>query len=103
MLRSLAEQAQKLILLDTQNKVATMFMQSVGNDNRVQIVLLNSTYYEGQGVLWLLGYLKQLDGDKDCLDLLKPLLKIFLSRYFILLKSLFLDLQVDSLVYGLSL
>ena len=75
MLRSLAEQAQKLILLDTQNKVATMFMQSVGNDNRVQIVLLNSTYYEGQGVLWLLGYLKQLDGDKDCLDLLKPLLK----------------------------
>ena len=52
-----------------------MFMQSVGNDNRVQIVLLNSTYYEGQGVLWLLGYLKQLDGDKDCLDLLKPLLK----------------------------
>lgn len=51
---NLKNQAQNLVIYDTQSNSATMFMQTVGADNRVQTVPLNGTYYEGQGILLLL-------------------------------------------------
>lgn len=74
-LYNLKSQAQDLILYDDQKNLATMFIQVVGGDNRVQTVPLNATYYEGQGTLFLLAGELWPDESSPESDVLKALLQ----------------------------
>ncbi|WP_311157693.1 type 2 lanthipeptide synthetase LanM [Rothia dentocariosa] len=73
--QNLIPEIKNLIMIDDQNKLATMFMQSISNDDRVQTVPLNATYYEGQGIFWILHYAIQKSGKHQDRNMLAALLR----------------------------
>ena len=78
-LNNLAMQAHKLSVWDKDNDLASMYMQIVGTDHRVQTVPLNATYYEGQGILWLFHEASFLEEDIDYTALLTAMLRGFVD------------------------
>lgn len=74
-LHNLSTQARKLVLHDSHSGLASMYMQRVGTDNRVQTVPLNGDYYEGQGVFWLLEQADRRLKNSERSESLKALLR----------------------------
>lgn len=74
-LHNLSSQALKLVLHDSRSGLASMYMQRVGTDNRIQTVPLNGDYYEGQGVFWLLEQSDRPLKNSEISESLKALLR----------------------------
>ena len=80
-IQNLIPEIKNLIMMDNQNKLATMFMQSISNDDRVQTVPLNATYYEGQGIFWILHHAIQKSGKHQDRNMLAALLRGVFYRW----------------------
>ena len=74
-LYDLTLQAYKLVVWDKVNSSASMYMQIVGADHRIQTVPMNAIYYEGQGILWLFHEASSEKGDADYAALLTAMLR----------------------------
>lgn len=74
-LYGLCKQMQDLVIADESCNTATMFIQVPADDNRISVIPLDASYYEGQGILWLFHEVFCENGDPDYVVLITAMLR----------------------------
>ena len=74
-LYNLCKQVQNLVITDESCNTATIFMQVPADDDRISVIPLDGSYYEGQGILWLFHEVLCDKGDSDYIVLITAMLR----------------------------